>query len=216
MTPPPLLLGAALLFWGWHTGFLLVALPVALLLEVARAVEGRLELATADFTRVADLCALLIVVSGVYLFSTAGTARGAGGPRAITPLVQWLPLLLFPLIASQRYSAAGRAPLTAFFWALRRQAARNPQARPAAADLGYLYFALCVLSASAANRRTLDFYVGLCALAAWALWRWRSRRFSLLWWGPPLVLAAAPRDVGPISPPNPPRAGERTGVGFKF
>src|SRR5436309_7628447 len=149
MTPPPLLLGAALLFWGWHTGFLLVALPVALLLEAARAVEWRLELSIADFNRVADLCALLIVVSGIYLFSTAGSARGAGGPRAITLLFQWLPLLLFPLIAGQRYSAAGRAPLTAFFWALRRQAARDPQARPATADLGYVYFALCVLSASA-------------------------------------------------------------------
>jgi len=29
VTPPPLLLGAALLFWGWQTGFLLVALPLA-------------------------------------------------------------------------------------------------------------------------------------------------------------------------------------------
>ncbi|PYM93848.1 MAG: hypothetical protein DME04_09885 [Candidatus Rokuibacteriota bacterium] len=216
MTPPPLLLGAALLFWGWHTGFLLVALPVALLLEAARAVEWRLELSIADFNRVADLCALLIVVSGIYLFSTAGSARGAGGPRAITLLFQWLPLLLFPLIAGQRYSAAGRAPLTAFFWALRRQAARDPQARPATADLGYVYFALCVLSASAANRRTIDFYVGLCALAAWALWPWRSRRYSPLWWAPLLVLAAGVGYVGHIALHNLQRAVEQTVFDFVF
>src|SRR3989442_12274309 len=149
MTPPPLLLGAALLFWGWHSGFLVVALPVALLLEMARAVEWRLELSSADFNRVADLCALLIVVSGIYLFSTAGGARGAGGPRAITLLVQWMPLLLFPLIASQRYSAAGRAPLTAFFLALRPQAAPDPKARPARPDLRYVSFAVWALVASA-------------------------------------------------------------------
>jgi len=216
VTPPPLLIGTALLFWGWQTGFLLVALPVALLLEMARAVEWRLELSSADFNRVADLCALLIVVSGIYLFSTAGGARGAGGPRAITLLVQWMPLLLFPLIASQRYSAAGRAPLTAFFWALRRQAARDPKARPASTDLGYVYFALCVLSASAANRRTLDFYVGLCALAAWALWPWRSRRFSVLWWAPLLVLAAATGYVGHIALHNLQRAVEQTVFDYMF
>ena len=114
-----------------------------------------------DFHRVTDLCTLLIVVSGVYLFSTTGTARSADGPRAMTLLFQWFPLLLFPLIASQVYSTAGKVPLTAFFWGLRRQAARDPGVRgPAPVDLGYLYFALCILSASAANRRTLEFYVG--------------------------------------------------------
>lgn len=191
MSPPPLLLGVALLFWGWHTGFLLVALPLAVLIEAGRSLTWRLELSGTDFHRVADLCTLLIIVSGVYLFSTTGTVRIAGGPRAMTILFQWFPLLFFPLIASQVYSTAGRVPPTAFFWGLRRQAARDPAARPAPVDLGYLYFALCVLSATAANRRTLDFYLGLCALAGWALWSWRSRRFSPLWWAPLIVVAAA-------------------------
>ena len=190
MTPPPLLLGAGLLFWGWQTGFLLVALPLAVLIEAARALTWRLELSGTDFHRVTDLCTLLIAVSGVYLFSTTGTARAAGGPRAMTLLFQWFPLLLFPLIASQVYSTAGKVPLTAFFWGLRRQAARDPDARPVPVDLRYVYFSLCILSASAANRRTLEFYAGLCALAGWALWSWRSRRFSPLWWAPLLVVAA--------------------------
>jgi protein-glutamine gamma-glutamyltransferase len=189
VTPPPLLLGGALLFWGWQTGFLLVALPLAALLEGARVVPGRLDIADTDFHRVTDLCTLLIVVSGVYLFSTTGAGRGIDGPRAMTLLFQWMPLLLFPLIGSQLYSAGGRVPLTAFFWALRRQVARDPAARPAPVDLGYLYFALCILCASAANRRTLDFYVGLCVLVGWALWPWRSRRFSPLWWAPLLAVA---------------------------
>ena len=188
--PPPFLLGAALLFWGWQTGFLLVALALAVLIEAARGLTWRLELSATDFHRITDLCTLLIGVSGIYLFSTGGAARGAGAPRAMTLLFQLLPLLLFPLIASQLYSTAGRIPLTAFFWALRRQVARDPAARPAPVDLGYLYFALCVLSASAANRRTLEFYAGLCALAGWALWPWRSRRFSPLWWAPLLGVAA--------------------------
>ena len=191
VTPPPMLLGAALLFWGWQTGFLFVALPLAILIESARALTWRLELSATDFHRLTDLCTLLILVSGVYLFSTTGGSRvGTDGPRAMTLLFQWLPFLLFPLIGSQVYSTAGKVPLTAFFWALRRQAARAPETRPGEVDLGYLYLALCILSASAANRRTLEFYAGLCMLAAWALWPWRSRRFSLLWWVPMLAVAA--------------------------
>ena len=190
VTPPPMLLGAALLFWGWQTGFLFVALPLAILIESARALTWRLELSATDFHRLTDLCTLLIVVSGVYLFSTIGGSRAADGPRAMTLLFQWLPFLLFPLIGSQLYSTSGKVPLTAFFWALRRQAARAPETRPGQVDLGYLYLALCILSASAANRRTLEFYAGLCVLAAWALWPWRSRRFSPLWWVPMLAVAA--------------------------
>jgi len=190
VTPPPLLLGAALLFWGWQTGFPFLALPLAIIIEAARALTWRLELSATDFHRLTDLCTLLIGVSGVYLFSTTGTSRAVDGPRAMTLLFQWLPFLIFPLVAIQLYSTAGKVPLTAFFWALRRQAARAPETRPGQVDLGYLYFALCVLSASAANRRTLEFYAGLCALAAWALWPWRSRRFSPLWWAPMLGVAA--------------------------
>ena len=190
MSPPPLLLGAGLIFWGWQTGFLFVAVPLAVLIEAARALTWRLDLSSTDFHRVTDLCTLLIVVACVYLFSTTGTARTAGGPRAMTLLFQWLPPLLFPLMASQAYSVAGKIPLTAFFWGLRRQAARDPSAQPVPVDLGYLYFALCVLSASAANQRTLAFYAGLCGLAGWALWSWRSRRFSPLWWAPLVVVAA--------------------------
>ena len=199
VTPPPMVLGAALLFWGWQTGFLILALPLAVLVEAARALTWRLELSATDFHRLTDLCTLLIVVSGIYLFSTTGTSRATDGPRAMTLLFQWLPLLLFPLIASQLYSTAGKVPLTAFFWALRRQAARAPETRPVSVDLGYLYFALCILAASAANRRTLEFYAGLCTLAGWALWPWRSRRFSPLWWIPMLGVAAVAGYAGHVA-----------------
>src|SRR4029453_16763781 len=64
---------------------------------------------------------------------------------------------------------------------------------------GSLYFALCLLAGSAANRRTLEFYAGLCLLAGWALWPWRSRRFSPLWWIPMLGIAAAAGYAGHVA-----------------
>src|SRR5262249_15997657 len=148
------------------------------------------------------------------LFSTTGTARTAGGPRAMTLLFQWLPPLLFPLMASQAYSVAGKIPLTAFFWGLRRQAARDPSAQPVPVDLGYLYFPLCLpparppavalrslfaafgpLSARAATRPPLAFSGGLGGLGGGGFCFGRPRRFSPLWWAP-LVLVAAGAGYG--------------------
>ncbi|HBH02880.1 MAG: hypothetical protein A2W08_19230 [Candidatus Rokubacteria bacterium RBG_16_73_20] len=192
MSTPPLLLGAALAFWGWQTGLVLFGLAVATLLEGARVVTWRLELSRSDFDRVADLCAILFLGGAVYLVATTGVGRTAvAGPRALTILFEWLPLLLAPLIACQAYSVEGRVPLTAFFWALRRRARRDPAAPPGALDLAYPYLALVVLATSAANVRTPAFYVGLTALVGWALWPARSRRFSLACWAALLVAGAA-------------------------
>ena len=188
MSAPPFLVGVAVLFWGWETGLGLPALLVALVLEASRVVRWRLELSPADFNRVADLCSLLVLGSAVYLFALAGTPRAVGGPRAITILLQRLPLLLALLVACQAYGTAGNTPAGALFWTLRRRAEREGVV-VGAVDLTYPYVVLCVLSGSAANVRTPVFYAGLCLLAAWALWRERSPRFSPLWWALLLVVA---------------------------
>lgn len=189
MSAPPLLVGAAVVFWGWETDLLLPALFVALVLESSRVFRWRLELAPTDFNRISDLCALLLAGSIVYAFSMSGVLRTVGGPRAITVLLQRLPLVVALLVACQAYSTAGRVPASAFFWALRRKVAREGGGQ-SAVDLGYPYVVLCVLSASAANVRTPVFYAGLCALGAWALWVGRSRRFSPVWWALLLGVAA--------------------------
>ncbi|MGH7276643.1 MAG: DUF4129 domain-containing transglutaminase family protein, partial [Candidatus Rokuibacteriota bacterium] len=190
MSAPPLLVGAALVFWGWETGLFLPAVFVAIVLEASRVFKWRLDLSPSDFNRISDLCALLLVGSAVYVFSASGALRIVGGPRAITLLFERLPLIVALLVACQVYSTAGRVPASAFFWALRRKVARAGTT-PGAVDLAYPYLVLCVLSASAANVRTPVFYAGLCALVAWALWAERSRRFSPVWWALLLAVAVA-------------------------
>ena len=188
MTTPPFLVGAALLFWGWQTGLVLPALFVALVLEASRVFTWRLEFSRTDFNRISDLCALLLLGSAVWVFALGGTPRAVGGPRAVTILFQRLPLLVALLVACQAYSTLGKIPLGALFWTLRKKAEREG-VLGGTVDLAYPYVALCVLSASAANVRTPAFYAGLCLLAAWALWRQRSPRFSPLWWAPLLGVA---------------------------
>ena len=174
---PPPLLGAALLFWGWQTGFLLVGLAMALALEARTLVRSRWDLERADFNRVSDLSAVLLVLVGVY------QAVANESARAVTGIIQWLPLLVFPLVACQLYSVAGRVEVAVFFWSQRKQPGSTPRV-----DLAPSYFALCLLAASTANARA-TFYAGLVTLCALALWHARGRA-GVLRWGLAVTLAA--------------------------
>jgi hypothetical protein len=175
---PPLLLGAGLVFWGWQTGFLPVGLAMAAALEARLLARSRWDLTRADFNRVSDLCAVLLVLLGVY------QAVANESARAVTGVIQWLPLVLFPLLAVQLYSTAGRIEVAVFFWSQRTRPGVTPRV-----DLAPAYFGLCLLSASTANARA-TFYAGMVTLSAWALWQVRSRG-GWLRWGVGVALAAA-------------------------
>lgn len=202
MTPPGLL-GAALLFWGWQTGFLAVGAGMALALEARHVIQWRWDLSRADFNRVSDLSAVLLVVIAAYQI------LGNESARAITGLFQWLPLTVFPLVFCQVYSVAGTVDVSIFFWSLRRRAAAEPSRPGTPVDLTYPYFALVVLASSAANVRSASFYVGLCALTAWALWRLRSPRYATASWAATVVAAVALGYVGHLGLAEMQRALER-------
>jgi transglutaminase-like putative cysteine protease len=157
---PPGLVGAALLFWGWQTGLAVLAVPFALLLEGARLVGWRWDLARAELDRVADLCRLILVALAVYLAATRGSAR------VVLGLVEWFPLAVLPLVVCQAYGTGDRIGLRTFFLILRRRTSAGDQP----VDPAYPYVALCMAAASAANVRSPGFYLGLCTLTAWALW----------------------------------------------
>ena len=166
---PPFVLGAALLFWGWQTGSLVVGVAMGLALEARVMIASRWDLGRTDFNRASDLSAVLLVLMAVY----QGLANESA--RAVTGIIQWLPLIVFPLIAGQLYSAVGRVEVAVFFWSQRKTPGRT-----ASVDLAPAYFALCLLAASTANART-TFYAGLAALSAVALWGARGRRGALGW-----------------------------------
>jgi transglutaminase-like putative cysteine protease len=191
---PPLLLGAALVFWGWQTGFFFVGLVMAAVLEAHNVIGSRWDLARSDFNRLSDLSAVLLVLMAVYQAVSNDSAR------AVTGVIQWLPLIVFPLIAGQVYSAVGRIEVAVFFWSMRKRPGPFPYL-----DLAPAYFGLCLLAASTANTRP-TFYAGLVALSALALWRVRAPvgtwRWSLavliaiaLGWGGHIWLAAAQRTL---------------------
>src|SRR5213076_1212242 len=79
MKPPPFLLGAALIFWGWQSDLLLPGALMAVAIESARFVQTRWDLADEDFSRIWTFCGLLLLAAAVYAFaSTDGPANFTG------------------------------------------------------------------------------------------------------------------------------------------
>jgi protein-glutamine gamma-glutamyltransferase len=200
---PPGLLGAALLFWGWQTGFVAVALVMAALLEARHLVSSRWDLSRADFNRVSDLSAVLLVVIAIYQFI------GGDAARAVLAILEWLPLTLLPLVTCQLYSTAGTVDVSIFFWSLRRRASAHPDEPGWPIDLTYPYVALTLLSASAANARGGEFFAGMVVLAAWALWTVRPRGYSAAVWLATLLVAVALAWIGHVGIAAGQRAMER-------
>jgi hypothetical protein len=162
---PPLLLAAAALFWGSQTGNWALAAASAALLEAPRYFSARWHLESAEFNRVSDFCSVLLFALAAYFYFTFGN------PRAVTLLFQWMPVILLPLALAQAWSTARALDLSVLFWSLRR----NPMRRPVKLNLGYPAFALWLLAASAANRQSPAFYLGLTLLTAWPLLLARPR-----------------------------------------
>jgi hypothetical protein len=65
---------------------------------------------------------------------------------------------------------------------LRKKKKKDKKQKSAAVNRTYPYFAICILSASAANVRDVYFYMGLFGLSALAFWFVRSKRYSVLLW----------------------------------
>jgi hypothetical protein len=211
---PPLLLGAALVFWGWQSGFLMIGVLLAVVLESARRVNTRWDLSDEDFNRIWNFCTVLILAAAIFAFKSSegpgginGLLRGPAvavgnkislsGEHTATALLRWLPMILFPVVVAQAFSLRESVPVSAISlilrWRRRREQKRGRTMVPVRrTDVFYPYFILCLFSAGIhLNQGDETFFWGLAALLVWALWPFRSRRFGIAIWGCILVLALA-------------------------
>jgi transglutaminase-like putative cysteine protease len=214
MKAPPLLIGAALVFWGWQSDLLLAGVLMAVILESARFLKARWELSDEDFSRIWTFCSLLFLASGIYgftsndgpsrvseLFSGGGFAAtnnvGNASAKTAVLLIRWLPMSFFLFLAAQYYSDRVGIPLEAISLILRRQRQqakqlRQPMPASRAVNISYPYFIACLFAASSHSARdNTGFFWGLCVLLAWALWPQRSRRFAPAIWAGSIALAFA-------------------------
>jgi transglutaminase-like putative cysteine protease len=186
MKTPPLMLGAAALFWGWQTGLYIPAAIMAALMEGRRLTNIRVSLGLKEYRWIWNLCALVFLGAGVYAF-TAG-----GGPAGFFTLIQWLPVIFLPMATAQVYGVSDKIEMAAFSLLFRNVRSRGPGDEPASANLTYPYLAMIIGAASAANVRSVWFYVFLGAVSMWALWTIRPKSYPApLWAGSALMILAA-------------------------
>jgi len=191
MKTPPLLLAAAIGFWGWQSNQVMVAALLALALESPRVISARHVFTQKNLNRASDLCALVCLLMAVYFFAVHRSAR------AIFMTVQWLPVAFFPLALIQGYHTTDRLNVSGFFMVIRR---KYPDGRPSGpfVNFSYPYLALCILGASTANISNQTFYAGLALLTGAALWGGRADRFARYVWGAVLLVAICAGYVGHI------------------
>lgn len=182
MSTPPFLLAAALLFWGWENGLLLLAAALAAVVEGARWTRTRWEMSDADLNRISDLCWAILVGTALLLYSTQDRLL------FIFKLVEWVPVCFCPLMIAQAYGNRQTMPLSVFWWLLRRSPT-SPTARRAY-NISYCYFSLTLLAASCSTTPNPFFYGGVTLLVALALTATRPKRVPTTVWIALLALAA--------------------------
>src|SRR5258708_11847589 len=141
------------------------------LLEGARFTKVRWDLSDEDFCRIWTFCSLLFLATLVYAFTandgpaSFGALFRAGGPsaalgvgatsaRTFASWTSWMPMIFFLFAAAQTYSSREGIPLEVISLILRRRWRKaRQQGRPTPAsqsvNVGYPYFAVCLLAASA-------------------------------------------------------------------
>jgi transglutaminase-like putative cysteine protease len=205
MKPPPFLIGAALLFWGWQTDHLIAGAAMGAALESAPWIKARWEFTDQDFRRIWVFCALLLLAVAVYAFTSTGgptdllnflqnphamTDRNAGvnSARAVAIWLRSMPIVFFLFILAQTFNTREGIPpetislLMHWRWQ-RAQKLGRPVPHAANVNVSFAYFALCLFAACFRVRDDATFLWGLNVLLAWTLWSLRSRRFNIAVWG---------------------------------
>ncbi|WP_310487373.1 transglutaminase domain-containing protein [Chamaesiphon sp. VAR_69_metabat_338] len=172
----------AICFWGFQTGLWVFAAIALVALEGRRFVRWQWDLSLNQLKELCKLWGILVIGSSVFLLI-------AHRAMFIYSLLQWLPFLCLPLVIGQTYVDRFSTLLPLL---LTDPTRTRPNAfKQPTLNIYYLYFAICLIAASASNRYNLVFYCATLVLVAWLLWTLRPRHAGPAIWVCLLVMAGA-------------------------
>lgn len=189
MSPPRLLLGVTLLFWGAMHGQALPALAAAILVEGRHWTNLRWCFGEKGFARSWQLSVLILIVAALGLMQVEEAETGD-----FLNLLSWLPFMMLPLALAQQYCSDRGVPMTTFSFIARRKMAADRKAgrvvRVSDVDLGYPYFFLILIGAGIGRGDVLKpgvdelyYALGVLLLLGWGLFRLGARRGRIRAWG---------------------------------
>ena len=179
--PPPFLISAALLFWGWQTHLLPLAILFTVVVEVRRILKTKWDLSRTEWSHLTDICTIILLSILTYGFFHDKT-------RIMYDISKLLPVVFFPLFAAQLYSISGKVDLAALSLIARKQKKASSRFPPL--NIAYPYLLICLIAAGFGNRTDGAYFIGICALSAWAAYGFRSQQTTLARWILLLLLIA--------------------------
>ncbi|MDG1358469.1 MAG: transglutaminase-like domain-containing protein [Akkermansiaceae bacterium] len=167
-SPPKLLAGIALLYWGYLTGHLAAAIPAAIILEARSVVSLRWDFKYESYIKAWHLCILCAA-----LIATVSWIDGMRLGRIHTLFV-WAPFIFLPIELAQRFGNAKNIPLSIFSFFARRKMlsdiAEGRKITPRLFNTGYPYITIVILATAKASRHDLYHYLGLSILVGICLY----------------------------------------------
>ncbi|MBF0188688.1 MAG: hypothetical protein HQL50_12260 [Magnetococcales bacterium] len=163
-TFPTGLMGYVVVGWGGLTGHLMIALPMALLLEGPRLLSWRASPLDRDTHRVADFSTLLFLL---FL------AQSFFSEEKLNPVLQMLrmvPIALFPLVLVVAWSDRPTLPISALFLSKRKRKTGTDVAPVKRVDLFYPFSGLVLLSGGVTHMPDGYFMVWAGIALVWIAW----------------------------------------------
>ena len=166
-SPPRLLEGATLLFWGGVTGHPVVGLICALLAEGRSWTDLRWHFGERGFVRAWYLALVLGVLTLVW------TWLQGSSQILLFDVLAWMPFYLLPVLLAQNYAIEPAVPLNTFSLIARRKMLIDRRAgrkvAPIQIHIGYPYLCLVMVAAALSRIDELAFFAGMIFLASCAL-----------------------------------------------
>ncbi len=186
----PLLLGLAIIFWGWHNNQMLFAVPMVIAYEVNPLISMRWRFTDLDIRRAASVATVAII--GVYTF----IAVTGSWLQALSIFFQWLPVAIYPVVFLQTYADSEKINFRSLLLFTKFDATIAKKHRNF--DAIAPFFLICILCASGQVEHGLSFYFALLFISLFPLWQLRSNRLKLVPWLCAMVIAANLGFVGQL------------------
>lgn len=178
-SPPKLLAGFALLYWGYLTGNLSAAIPAAILLESRSVVNLRWDFKYESYIRAWNLCILCALL--IVMISWINGMRVG----SIHTLFVWAPFIMLPIELAQRFGTSKTMPLSIFSYFARKKMLQDIKegipVSPRVFNTGYPYIAIVILATAKASRHDLLHYIGLSILVGFCLYAYTKNRGRRPW-----------------------------------
>jgi len=165
-------LGALFLFWGFSLDRPVLGALLAVIAEGSVLVKRKWELTRDDFIRISDISSVVMLAALGLIYFTHERWQ------VMRQFVIWLPVIHLPLLIAQKYSTADRIVIGT---RLGLRKGKEPHVhRPF--NITWVYAALILFAAAAANNRAPWFFHGVMFFIGWGLAVYRGRRYSFAAW----------------------------------